>query len=88
MSVTAGATQSGIDAKMVEGGGITGKVTKEVGGAAIEGIQVCAQPVSGMGFGNCAPTNSSGEYRISGLAIGSYKVEFKGARFAPRSANS
>jgi hypothetical protein len=80
VSVSAGVTTPGIDAKMVEGGGISGRVTKEVGGAVIEGIQVCAQPVSGMGFGNCAPTNSSGEYRISGLAIGSYKVEFKGGQ--------
>ena len=80
VSVTAGATHSGIDAQLVEGGGISGRVTKEVGGAAIEGIQVCAQPVSGMGFGNCAPTNSSGEYRISGLAISSYKVEFRGGQ--------
>ncbi len=75
MSVEAGKTQPEINAKMVEGGGISGKVTKEVGGAAIEGLQVCANPVSGMG-GNCATTNASGEYTISGLAAGKYKVVF------------
>ena len=66
---------------MVEGGGISGKVTKVSDNSAIEGIQVCAQPAIGGGFGgNCASTNASGEYTLSGLATGSYKVEFRGGR--------
>jgi Carboxypeptidase regulatory-like domain len=79
VAVTAGATKSGIDAAMVEGGQITGSVTKASGGAAIEGLQVCALEASGGGgfSGHCAQTSSTGEYTIAGLATGSYKVEFR-----------
>ena len=78
--VTAGIPTPEINAKMVEGGGISGKVTKVSDNSAIEGIQVCAQLASGGFGGNCASTNASGEYTISGLAKGSYRVEFRGGR--------
>jgi Carboxypeptidase regulatory-like domain len=77
VTVTAGSTTPSIDAKMVEGGQITGTVTDASTKAAIAGIQVCAQPASGEGFGGCASTNGSGEYTIAGLGTGSYKVEFR-----------
>ncbi len=77
--VTAGGTTSGIDATLVEGGRITGKVTTSTGGALEKGI-VCAfgaEPEEG----NCAFTNSSGEYSIAGLVGGEYKVGFDATEF-------
>jgi hypothetical protein len=75
VTVTAGGTLSGIDAKLAEGGRITGKVTDASTGAAIERAIVCAfgaNPESG----GCAYTNAGGEYTISGLVSGEYKVGF------------
>ena len=74
VSVTAGSTTSGIDARMVEGGKIAGKVTNASNGAVSEGVEVCA--LAGAETAGCASTNASGEYTISGLASGSYKVRF------------
>ena len=67
-------TTSGIDAELEEGGRIAGEVTRP-GGAAIEGITVCASAVHGEGFG-CAKTKSNGTYTITGMAGGNYDVEF------------
>jgi hypothetical protein len=74
--VTAGSTTSRIDARMVEGGRITGTVTYASDGAPIEEIKVCPSPVAGEGVEHCAYTNANGEYTIAGLPGGSYKVEF------------
>src|SRR6185312_8382487 len=57
-------------------GQISGVVTKASGGAPIEGIQVCAFPTAGGDSFGCANTNASGEYTISGLAEGSFRVNF------------
>jgi Carboxypeptidase regulatory-like domain len=76
VAVSFGETASEIDAEMHEGGRITGTVTKASGGAAIEGVQVCASPASGEYGSSCAPTNAAGQYTIAGLAPGSYKVNF------------
>ncbi len=76
VSVTAGATKSGIDAELVEGGQITGKVTSAVTKAEIAGVQVCASPVGGGISPPCVSTSSSGEYDLVGLATGEYKVSF------------
>ena len=75
VTVTAGGTVSGIDAKLTEGGRIAGRVTDASTGAAIERAIVCA-----FGFnpesGGCAFTNANGEYTITGLIGGEYKVGF------------
>jgi PKD repeat protein len=76
VSVTADATTSGIDAVMVAGGRITGKVTSAASHAALEGVSVCALQGEDYIFGSCAQASASGEYEISGLTTGSYKVEF------------
>jgi Carboxypeptidase regulatory-like domain len=76
VSVEAGITTAGIDAELVLGGRISGRVTDATTGAPIEGALACAfegetEP------GGCAPTNSNGEYVIPGLPSGSgYQVEF------------
>jgi len=74
VSVAAGATASGVDAAMLEGAHITGKVTSEASSAGIKGIEVCAE--TGGLFGHCATTDSAGEYDISGLSTADYKIAF------------
>jgi hypothetical protein len=77
--VTAGVTTTGIDAALLTGGQITGKVTAADTKAAIAGVEVCATPSDEEVYeygGSCATTNADGEYTISGLTSGEYKVEF------------
>ncbi len=75
-----------IDASLEEGGRIEGKVTDASTGAAIEGILVCARAGSGESFlGQCATTGANGEYTISALASGEYKVGF--VQFGPAGAS-
>jgi hypothetical protein len=64
-------------ADAAETGGIAGKVTDTSNGLAIVGIEVCAFAADEEDENQeCATTNSGGEYMVSGLASGSYKVEF------------
>jgi alpha-tubulin suppressor-like RCC1 family protein len=70
--VTLGATTSGIDAQLAEGGRITGTVTSAPAKAPLAGAEVCALESSA----ECVLTNANGEYTISGLAAGGYRVEF------------
>lgn len=79
IAVSLGTTTSGIDGELQAGGQIAGTVTAVSGGAPISGIQVCAESVSTtlfFGAGACATTDASGEYTVSNLASGSYKVRF------------
>jgi hypothetical protein len=77
VSVAAPATTQNIDGKLEEGGRIEGKVTDASTGAALAEVLVCASAGSGAGaLGECAVTRSNGEYTISGLASGDYKVGF------------
>jgi len=77
VSVSAGSTTTGINAEMQQGARISGTVTDASSGAPLARIAVCALLVSGEEeSGPCAITNSSGAYTISGLASGSYVVEF------------
>lgn len=75
VTVSAGGTASEIDAKLAEGGRIAGRVTDASTGAAIERAIVCAFG-SNPESGGCAYTNAGGEYTISGLVGGEYKVGF------------
>lgn len=66
---------SGIDAELVKGGEVEGRVTT-AGDAPIAGIEVCAlgsnvEPLA------CAETNSEGVYLATGLPTGSVKVGFR-----------
>jgi hypothetical protein len=77
VSVTAPSITQNIDGKLEEGGRIEGKVTDASTGAALAEVFVCASAGSGVGLlGECALTGASGEYTISGLAGGNYKVVF------------
>jgi molybdopterin-binding protein len=74
--VLANNTTPAIDAKMVEGGRLEGRVVGDVAGEPpLEKVDVCADEADS--FGNCAETNGNGEYRIEGLRGGSsYTVDF------------
>jgi Carboxypeptidase regulatory-like domain len=74
VSVLIGAVTPDVDAELLPGGRIKGRVTDAFGGAAIEDVAVCAQGTTS--FGACVVTNENGEYTLSGLATGSYAVEF------------
>jgi 5-hydroxyisourate hydrolase-like protein (transthyretin family) len=74
--VTAGNTTPGIGATLVEGGKISGTVTDAYTHLPLAKIGVGAF-ASGSEFGfGFATTNAKGEYTITGLPTGSYKVEF------------
>jgi len=91
VSVTAGNTTPAIDAKMAEGGQIAGRVTSAATHTPQGGIHVCAQSNESNGSGNCVETNTAGEYVISGLAAGSYNVNFfsgwEGPNYLPQYFN-
>ena len=80
LPVTQGATTSGIDAELQEGGKLSGTVTRYTLSEDIvplKNIEVTVYQASGterpVGF---ATTKADGDYTVEGLASGSYKVEF------------
>jgi hypothetical protein len=76
VSVTAAATTSNVNAKLVATGSISGTVTNS-SSAAVAGATVTAYNSSGTAVGH-ALTNASGVYTITGLTPGTsaYRVEF------------
>jgi hypothetical protein len=74
--VLANNTTPGIDAKMVEGGQLEGRVVSAAAGEApLENVEVCANE-SNI-YDSCAETNANGEYKVEGLPTGaSYAVYF------------
>jgi hypothetical protein len=77
VALTTGSRTSGIDAEMHEAGKVAGSVTDAAGGAGIEGLEVCVQPVQ-SGPSRCASTGAGGDYTIDGVRPGRYVVEFRG----------
>jgi hypothetical protein len=77
VSVTAPSTKTGINAKMVLGGKITGTVTdnaavpKPLPGICIEAFNASTGSYIGAGS-----TDATGQYSVSRLATGAYKLEF------------
>jgi YD repeat-containing protein len=75
VSVTVGIATGGIDAAMQKGGQITGTVTNASTKAALNGITVCVYEIS-VEFARCTTTNAGGEYTVSALSTGQYRVDF------------
>ena len=77
VAVTTGVAKGPINAALVTGGQVSGRVTAAVGGAPLASAFVCASPTSAIEetFG-CAAANANGEYVIPGLATGTYNVSF------------
>ena len=76
--VAEGATTTGIDAKLHEGGEITGRVTDAYTHKPLVGAFVSAYGAGASEEGgNFAETNANGEYTILGLGSGTYKIEFE-----------
>jgi hypothetical protein len=78
VTVTAGATTSGIDAGLAAAGHITGTVTADDTGLPLANI--CVGTVSN-GSGVSAQTGADGTYDLGGLAPGSYLVTFQECSF-------
>ena len=81
VSLAEGEAATGIDAALGEpgeGGGegdlISGTVRDSSGGAPIEGVRVCAE--EGPVAKRCVKTNGEGNYTITGLPEGEYRVGF------------
>lgn len=70
VSVTAGQTTGGIDARMWQGATISGRVTNPQGDP-VAGVTVGTEP-----YTTFATTGQDGTYSVQGLAEGSYKVRF------------
>ncbi len=73
ISVSDGSTTSGIDAALQAGATISGTVTDAITGAPLRGVDACAWGASNF---YCDSTNASGQYSITTVPTGSYKVEF------------
>ena len=91
VSVTAGDTTSGIDAALPPGGQITGTATDAGRGTPVanECVSVYDSGGNQVGF---ALTSPSGQYTVSGLATGNYKVGFQscggGGNYVPQFYNN
>lgn len=70
VDVTAGSQATGIDAAMVAGGSISGRVSGPDG--PVDGVSIWVS--SGTGGYGFAMTDIEGEYRVGGLAPGDYVV--------------
>ncbi|MCL4446338.1 MAG: carboxypeptidase regulatory-like domain-containing protein, partial [Actinobacteria bacterium] len=75
VSVTVGSTTSGVDATLATGGSITGTVTNS-SGTGLSGI--CVGVYSSNGYDGTTTTGTGGTYSLTGLATGTYSVEFTG----------
>jgi hypothetical protein len=87
VTTTAGATTAGLDASLQRGGQISGTVTAALTGLPLKGVEACASGVV-LHFDQCASSNASGEYVVSGLPSDSYQLEFRtsepGQNYAPQ----
>ncbi len=75
VAVTAPNTTAGIDAVLEHGGSISGQVTDEIAGIAGITVQVYDENDDTIAIGS-GSTDSNGDYTVTGLPSGDYKVEF------------
>ncbi len=78
VAVTGASPATGINAAMAPGTSISGTVTAAVGGALLAGV--CVEVFSSGGsFASGTTTAANGTYTITGLAVGSYDIQFDAA---------
>ena len=85
IALSPGEDRTGIDAQLVNGIAVAGRVT-DTGGAPIAGINVFVNNVS-SGAGGFAQTDGDGNYRTNGLPEGDYRVQFSAQGPNPAWAN-
>jgi hypothetical protein len=73
--VTVENTTAGIDAVLVQGGGISGRVTDVSGRGGIAGVQVLVYDMENCSLGSTS-TDSNGNYTIHDIPDGNCKVRF------------
>lgn len=83
LGVLAGGVTSGIDVALLPGGAIEGTVTSAASKAPLAGIEVCAY-TEGVEGERCTHTGSKGEYTLTDLAAGEYRVWFSGSSYPPQ----
>lgn len=79
VAVVDGQETSGIDAELALGGALSGRVT-DTAGLPLESVCVAAR--SGGYIVNTS-TNALGAYRVDGLPVGEYRVEFRDCDASP-----
>lgn len=73
ITFTAPGEHRDIDAALEQGAQVTGKVTVARSGAPAANIEVCAETLREY-YPACTGTNAKGEYKLQGLATGSYAI--------------
>ena len=86
--MTAGKSSTAINAAMATAASLEGRVTRAVGGEAIEGIYVCASSRDSGPFERCEWTDEGGFYELVGLPSGDYAISFTGGRQCPEACSS
>lgn len=76
VTVVAGQTTSNINASLTRGASISGKVTAAGTTTPLSGISVSACPEMGGVCGN-STTNENGEYTLTGIGAGKYRINFR-----------
>lgn len=76
VDVVPGEVVEDVDAALVPTAQITGKVTDSISGAPVPEIGACVFEVVTEFIGECGESDRAGNYRISGVAPGSYTVRF------------
>lgn len=70
------AATTGVDAELTEGGSIEGRVTSELDGTPLGGVEVCAKYEYEDREPGCAVTDTDGRYLIVGLWDWEYRLQF------------
>jgi hypothetical protein len=80
VSVTEGSAKPLSNVELHVGGQVTGRVTNAATSGPIEGIEVCASGITGVGAqvfpARCVRTNGNGEYTVKALTTGAFDVGF------------
>ncbi len=76
VTVAPGLITPGINAAMLEGGAIAGRVTSAATGSPIEAVEVCSWHEIDETFDGCDFTAADGTYEILGAAPGLHELEF------------